>query len=234
MSKSIGVSDAVRAYLVHANPVEHPALVRCREETMAELGTHARMQISPEQGAFLQLLARMIHARRAIEVGVFTGYSSTALALALQEMHGDDAHLLACDVSKEWTSKAQNYWRQAGVEHAIDLEIGPAAATLDRKIAQGLLGEYDFAFVDADKSAYDAYYERCLALLRVGGVLVFDNVLWSGDVADPQKRDPDTEALRAIALKAKADPRIDIAFTSIGDGLLICLKRPMGEDNYLP
>lgn len=233
MSKSMGVNEAVRAYLAAANRPEHPALVRCREETHTHC-PQARMQISPEQGAFLQLLARMIHARRAIEVGVFTGYSSTALALALQDMHGDDAHLLACDISKEWTDQARHYWGQAGVEHVIDLELGPAAETLRHKISQGLLGEYDFAFIDADKPGYESYYDLCLALLRVGGVMVFDNVLWGGDVADPAKNDADTLALRAIAEKAKADPRVDIALTSIGDGLLICLKRPDGENQYMP
>jgi len=233
MSKSIGVSEAVRSYLVASNRTEHPVLTRCREETKSHC-PQARMQISPEQGAFLQLLARMIHARRAIEVGVSTGYSSTALALALQDMHGDDAHLLACDISEEWTHQARGYWEQAGVRAMIDLELAPAVETLDRKIAQGLLGEYDFAFIDADKTGYDAYYERCLALLRVGGVMVFDNVLWGGDVADPEKTDADTQALRALAQKAKTDPRVDLAFTSIGDGLLICLKRPVGEDRYMP
>ena len=234
MSRSIGISEEVRAYLANANREEHPALRRCREETQGQLGEKARMQISPEQGAFLQLLARTIHARRAIEVGVFTGYSSTALALALQDLHGDDAHLLALDVSVEWTAKARHYWGQAGVQHVIDLELGPAAETLARKIGQGLMGEYDLAFIDADKTGYEGYYEHCLALLRVGGLMIFDNVLWGGAVADPSRNDPDTEALRRVAQKAKADARVDLAFTSLGDGLLICLKRPTAEDRYLP
>jgi len=233
MSRSIGLTPPIAAYVAGANPPEHPALARCREETAA-LGGLATMQISPEQGAFLQWLARVIHARRAIEVGVFTGYSATALALALQDMHGDDAHLLACDVSKDWTDRARHYWGQAGVEHVIDLELRPAVETLDAKLAQGLGGEYDLAFIDADKTGYDAYYERCLALLRVGGVMAFDNVLWSGDVADPDKQDADVRTLRAVAEKARTDPRVTVAFTAIGDGLLLCLKNPNGEDRYLP
>lgn len=234
MGASIGLTQEVRDYIAHANRPEHAALLRCREETQTRLGSSARMQISPEQGAFLQMLVRMIHARRAIEVGVFTGYSALAVALALREMHGEDAHLLACDISEEWTAQAKHYWGQAGVEHVIDLELAPAAQTLRHKISQGLLGEYDFAFIDADKTGYDAYYELCLGLLRVGGVMVFDNVLWGGDVAEPAKTDADTQALRALAQKAKADPRVDTAFTSLGDGLLVCLKRPTGADAFMP
>lgn len=224
MSESIGLSSAVVNYLARVNPDEHPALVRCREETAA-MGGIARMQISSEQGAFMRTLAFMIRARRAIEVGVFTGYSATAVALALQEMHGVDAHLLACDVSEEFTSKAKQYWSQAGVQHVIDLELAPAAETLDRKLAQGLAGEYDMAFIDADKEGYPVYYERCLSLLRVGGIMLFDNVLWSGKVADPSDKSADTVALRAVADKARDDARVHAAMTSIGDGLLICVKR---------
>jgi caffeoyl-CoA O-methyltransferase len=224
MSESIGLSAAIVDYLAHVNPEEHPALVRCREET-AGMGVVARMQISAEQGAFMRTLAFMIRARRAIEVGVFTGYSSTAIALALQEMHGDDAHLLACDVSEEFTNRAKHIWGQANVHHIIDLELAPAAETLDRKIAQGLSGEYDLAFIDADKEGYPIYYERCLTLLRVGGIMLFDNVLWHGAVADPKDKTADTVALRAVAQKAKTDPRVHAAMTSIGDGLLICVKR---------
>lgn len=233
MSASYGLTAPVRDYIVAANRAEHAALARCREETQATC-PQARMQISPEQGAFLQMLVRLVRARRAIEVGVFTGYSSLAVALAMQDMHGADAHLLACDVSQEWTDQARRYWGQAGVAPLIALEIAPAAETLRRKISQGLLGEYDFAFIDADKTGYDAYYELCLQLLRVGGLMVFDNMLWGGDVADPGNAMPDTQALRALAQKAKADPRVELAFTSIGDGLLLCLKRPMGEEAFMP
>lgn len=233
MSASFGLTEPVREYIVAANRAEHPALLRCREETMASCPL-ARMQISPEQGAFLQMLVRMIHARRVIEVGVFTGYSSLAIALALQELHGEAAHLLACDVSEEWTSQARRHWDRAGVGRLIDLELAPAETTLQRKISHGLLGDYDFAFIDADKTGYDAYYEHCLQLLRVGGIMVFDNMLWGGDVADPAATSDDTQALRALAQKAKADPRVDLAFTSVGDGLLICLKRPTSAAVFMP
>ncbi len=224
MSSSIGLTPEIVAYLASANPPEHAALARCRAETEA-LGAVARMQISPEQGAFMQLLARLTHARRAIEVGVFTGYSSLTLALAMQDMFGDDAHLLACDVSEEWTGRARHYWGQAGVGHLIDLEIGPAIETLDHKLAQGLAGSYDLAFIDADKPSYPGYYERCLALLRSGGLMLFDNVLWGGKVADPTVDDSDTAALRMVADRARRDERVHAAMAAIGDGLLIVVKR---------
>ncbi|MBY0448188.1 MAG: class I SAM-dependent methyltransferase, partial [Hyphomonadaceae bacterium] len=160
--------------------------------------------------------------------------SSLAIALALQELHGEAAHLLACDVSEEWTSQARRYWDLAGVGRLIDLELAPAETTLRRKISQGLPGDYDFAFIDADKTGYGAYYEYCLKLLRVGGIMVFDNMLWGGDVADPAATSADTQALRALAQKAKADPRVDLAFTSVGDGLLICLKRPTSAAVFMP
>lgn len=225
MSVSLGLTQPIREYILAANRAEHAALKRCREETQTTC-PQARMQISPEQGAFLQMLVGLIRARRVIEVGVFTGYSSLAVGLALQDMHGADAHLLACDVSEAWTAQARGYWGEAGVDSLIALELAPAAETLRRKIAEGLHGTYDFAFIDADKTGYDTYYELCLQLLRVGGLMAFDNMLWGGDVADPGNASADTEALRALAQKAKADPRVEIAFTSIGDGLLLCQKRP--------
>ncbi len=223
MSSSISLTPELIAYLAATNPPEHPALARCRADT-ARL-PDANMQISPEQGAFMALLARMLAARRAFEVGVFTGYSSTVVALAMQERHGRDAHLLACDISEEWTKIARGYWREANVEDIVDLKLAPALETLDHKIAAGEAGTYDYGFVDADKPGYDAYYERGLALLRPGGVMLFDNMLWDGDVADPRNNEPSTVALRALARKAKSDPRVHAAMTSIGDGLLICVKR---------
>lgn len=224
MSQSLGLSPDVVAYLARNNPAEHSALARCREETAA-LGSVARMQISPEQGAFMQALARLIRARRVVEVGVFTGYSSLALALAIQDMHGDDSHLLGCDVSEEWTSRARRYWGQAGVEHIIDLEIGPAIETLDHKLAQGLSETYDLAFIDADKPSYPGYYERCLALLRPGGLMLFDNMLWSGRVADPTQDDADIAALRMVAHRAQEDSRVHACLTSVGDGVLMVVKK---------
>jgi len=223
MSSSLGLSPQVVRYLADVNPPEHPALKRCREETQAL--PMARMQISAEQGAFMQSVAHMIRAKRAFEVGVFTGYSALATALALKEMHPIGAQLLACDVSEEWTTKARAYWRDAEVDGIIDLKIAPAVETLDAAIAAGQGGSFDMGFVDADKTSYDAYYERGLTLLRPGGVMLFDNVLWSGRVADPADTTPDTTALRALAHKAKADARVHAAMTSIGDGVLICVKK---------
>jgi caffeoyl-CoA O-methyltransferase len=223
MSSSLGLSPQLVAYLASVNPAEHAELARCREETQSL--PMARMQISAEQGAFMALLARMIGARRAFEVGVFTGYSALVTALALKQMHGAAAHLLACDISEEWTAKACGYWRAAGVEDVIDLQLGPAAETMDARLAEGETGTYDFGFIDADKTGYDAYYERGLKLLRPGGVMLLDNMLWSGKVADKADQSPDTVALRTLALKAKADPRVFVAMTAIGDGLMIALKR---------
>jgi caffeoyl-CoA O-methyltransferase len=204
------------------NPPEHPALARCRDET--ERLPNAQMQISAEQGAFMAVLARAIRAKRAFEVGVFTGYSALATALALKDMHPAGAHLLACDVSEEYTTKARDYWREANVDGIIELKLAPAAETLDARIADGEGGSYDLGFIDADKTGYDAYYERGLLLLRPGGVMLFDNVLWSGRVADPADTSADTTALRALAAKAKADTRVHAAMTAIGDGLLMVVK----------
>ena len=222
MSSSIGLSPELVAYLAHVNPAEHPALARCRDETNAL--PQARMQISAEQGAFMGLLARMIGAKRAFEIGVFTGYSALATALALKDMHGPAAHLLACDVSEEWTAKARFYWREADVEDVIELVLAPAAETLAARAASEA-GGYDFGFIDADKTGYDAYYELGLKLLRPGGIILFDNVLWGGAVADVADTSADTTALRAVAAKAKADERVHAAMAAIGDGLLICMKK---------
>jgi O-methyltransferase len=223
MSSSLGLTPEVVRYLADVNPIEHPALKRCREETSAL--PMARMQISAEQGAFMQIVARMLSAKRAFEVGVFTGYSALATALALKDMHGAGAKLLACDVSEEWTTKACRYWREANVDDVIELKLAPAVETLDARIAAGEADSYDLGFVDADKTSYDAYYERGLTLLRKGGVMLFDNVLWSGKVADPADGTPDTTALRALAHKVKADERVHAAMTSIGDGVLIVVKK---------
>lgn len=223
MSTSLGLSPEVVAYLGEVNPPEHPALTRCREET-AKL-PNAMMQISPEQGAFMQVIARMTNAQRAFEIGVFTGYSSLATMLAMRDMFGDQAHLLACDVSEEYTSKARHYWKEANVAHLIDLQIRPANETLDQRLAAGEEGKFDLGFIDADKSAYDGYYERGLRLLRRGGVMLFDNMLWSGRVAHPENMTPDTAALRDLAFKARNDDRVHVAMTSIGDGVLMCIKK---------
>jgi caffeoyl-CoA O-methyltransferase len=223
MSSSLGLSPQLVRYLAQANPPEHPALKRCREETQTL--PMARMQISAEQGAFMALVARLVGAKRAFEVGVFTGYSALAVALALKDAHSLGAHLLACDVSEEWTAQARGYWRDASVDDMIELVLAPGAETLDARIAAGEGGSYDFGFVDADKTGYDLYYEKGLALLRAGGVMLFDNMLWNGAVADPADTTPDTTALRALAAKARADTRVHAAMTSVGDGLLLVVKR---------
>lgn len=222
MSSSLGLTPEIVRYLAHVNPPEHPALARCREETRAM--SNAVMQISAEQGAFMQVIVRMLNAKRVFEVGVFTGYSSTAVALTMKELHPVGAKLLACDVSEEWTTKARDYWREANVDDAIELVIAPAMETLKARIAEGQDGAYDFGFIDADKTGYADYYEAGLELLRPGGALLFDNVLWSGRVVDPADTSADTTALRALAAKAKADPRVHAVMTNIGDGLLICVK----------
>ena len=205
---------------LRANGVrEAPVLARLRAET-AKLPM-SMMQIAPEQGALLQMLVRLIGARRCIEVGTFTGYSSLAVALALP----DDGRITACDVSEEWTQIARRYWSEAGIAGKIDLRLAPAGETLDALIAGGGTGAFDFAFIDADKTGYDAYYERLLQLLRPGGLIVFDNVLWGGSVADPADRSADTEALRALNAKLATDQRIDLCMVPVGDGFSLCRKR---------
>lgn len=224
MSRSFGLSPDIIAYLARVNPPEHPVQLKCRAETEA-LGWVARMQISPEQGAFMQMLARLMGAKRYLEVGVFTGYSALTMGLVLKEMHGATAHILACDVAEEWTTKGRGYWAQAGVADIIDLQIRPAVETLDARIAAGEAGTYDLAFIDADKTGYPAYYEKALTLLRPGGAILFDNVLWSGAVADAGAVDTETVALREVAAKAKDDPRVHAVMVGIGDGVMIVQKR---------
>ena len=224
MSTSFGLSPEIVTYLATVNPPETPVQKKCREET-ARLGGISQMQISAEQGAVMQWFARLLNAKRAVEVGVFTGYSSLAVGLTMREMHGAGAHILACDVSEDWTAKARGYWAEAGVADIIDLQIRPATETLDAALSKGEAGTYDLAFIDADKTGYDAYYERCLKLMRVGGVMLFDNVLWSGKVADTKVTDADTSALRALNEKARDDKRVWSTLLAIGDGLLMCMKK---------
>ena len=223
MSTSIGVNDAVRAYVQRYGAREHPVMRRCREETAAL--ANASMQISCEQAAVMQVLAKAIHARRALEVGVFTGYSSLAVALAMQESHGDDACLVACDVSEAYVAQARKYWAQAGVDHVVQLRLGPAADTLRHLLAEGQGDSFDLAFIDADKTGYDAYYELCLQLLRPGGMMLIDNMLWGGSVADPSNTEADTAALRALAARIHDDKRVDMALATVGDGLSMVVKR---------
>jgi len=212
--------DGALADYVDANWLrESPVRRRLREET-AKL-PRAGMQISAHQGQQIALLARAIGARRAVEVGTFTGYSSLSIAEALPE----DGKLWCCDVSEEWTRIARRYWKEAGLESRIELTIGPALKTLDWLLAQGLADQLDLAFIDANKEDYDAYYERCLKLVRRGGLVLIDNVLWGGSVANLADKDADTEAIRALNAKLKADERVDLALFAVGDGMTCALKR---------
>jgi predicted O-methyltransferase YrrM len=198
---------------------ESEILRRLREETSRH--PHGGMQISPEQGQFMALLTHVLGARKTLEIGVFTGYSSLAVALALP----DDGRIIACDVSEEWTSIARRYWREAGVERKIDLRLGPALKTLDDLIAQGQGGRFDFAFIDADKGNYANYYERALVLIRSGGLIAIDNVLWDGKVIDPTVNDEDTRAIRAFNESLHHDERVWISMLPIRDGLTLACKK---------
>jgi len=196
-----------------------PLKWRLREQT-ANL-PQAGMQISAHQGQQMALLARAIGARRAVEVGTFTGYSALCVAEALPS----DGKLWCCDVSEEWTRIGRPYWKEAGIEGRIELTIGPALKTLDGLLAQGLGGQLDMAFIDANKDDYDSYYERCLELLRRGGLILIDNVLWGGSVIDRGDRSADTEAIRALNAKLRTDERVDLALFAVGDGMTCALKR---------
>lgn len=216
---TIAMTEALYGYLLKTTLREPELLRRLRQET-ARLPSGG-MQISPEQGQLMALLVELMGARRCLEVGVFTGYSSTVVALALPA----DGKLVACDVSEEWTSVARRYWREAGVESKVELQLRPALLTLDELLARGDGGSFDFAFIDADKTAYDAYYERCLALLRPGGLVAIDNTLWSGAVADESDQSEATRAIRALNQKLGADSRVSACLVPIGDGLYLARKR---------
>jgi predicted O-methyltransferase YrrM len=207
-------------YLLAESVREPEVMARLRAETrrMPDAG----MQISPEQAQLMGLLVRLIDARRALEIGTYTGYSALAVALALPA----DGTLICCDVSEEWTAVARRYWREAGIAERIDLRMAPAADTLADLIASGANGSFDFAFIDADKENYDGYYEACLKLVRPGGLIAIDNALWHGAVADPARNDVDTTAIRALNRKIRDDARVDMVLLPIGDGLL--LARPRG------
>jgi caffeoyl-CoA O-methyltransferase len=179
------------------------------------------MQISPEQGQLMALLVQLIDARKTLEIGVFTGYSTLIVALALPA----DGQIVACDLNEAYTTVARRYWQQAGVDHQIDLHLGPALDTLTQLLQAGQAASFDFAFIDADKSNYDAYYESALTLVRPGGLIALDNMLWSGQVADPAIQDKRTRHLRALNQKLLDDDRVSISLIPIGDGLTLALKR---------
>ena len=216
---SIGLSEELHAYLVKVGVREPDVLRRLRERTAA-LPEHG-MQIAPEQGAFMSLLIKVMGARRCLEVGTFTGYSSTAVALALPA----DGRLVCCDVSREWTDIARETWTEAGVADRVELRLGPALETLDQLLAEGDAGRFDFAFIDADKPNYDGYVERALRLARAGGLIAIDNVLWSGRVADSSADDESTVAIRSLNEKLATDERVEVAMVPIGDGLTLLRVR---------
>jgi caffeoyl-CoA O-methyltransferase len=218
-NRSIGLDGPLYDYLLTASLREHPVLARLRAATARH--PKVNMQISPEQGQFMALLVRLIGATRCIEVGVFTGYSSLAVALAMPPT----GRIVACDISEEYTDMARPYWAEAGVAGRIDLRIAPAMETLDALLADGAAGTYDFAFIDADKEAYAGYYERSLQLLRPGGLIAVDNTLWDGAVADPDDHEPDTVAIRAFNETLRDDARVDLSLVPIGDGLTLARKR---------
>jgi predicted O-methyltransferase YrrM len=219
MARRSVIPEPVEKYVNGFFTRETPVQARLRAET-AKLPL-ARMQIGADQGALLALLVRLTGARRALEVGTFTGYSALAVASALPP----DGRLITCDVSEEWTAMARRYWQEAGVAGRIDLRLGPATATLDGLLREGGAGSFDFAFIDADKENYDAYYEACLRLLRPGGLIAVDNVLWSGSVADASVTDAETEAIRALNRKVRDDGRVEACLLTVGDGVMLARKR---------
>jgi len=218
-NRTIDLTDRLYDYLLKVSLRESPLLAELRAET-AKL-PDAVMQISPEQGQFMALLVELIGARRAIEVGTFTGYSALCVASALPAR----GKLIACDISKEYTSVGRPYWERAGVAGKIDLRLGPALDTLRSLLAEGAAGSFDFAFIDADKKEYDGYYEAILELLRPGGLVAIDNVLWGGAVADSRKRDADTVAIRTLNKKLHGDERVSLSLLPIGDGVTLARKR---------
>ncbi|HTR19500.1 MAG TPA: class I SAM-dependent methyltransferase [Gemmatimonadales bacterium] len=222
MSRRSLLPEKVEEYLTDFMVRESPLQARLRAETAALPERDAGMQIGADQAAFFALLVRLLGARRALEIGTFTGYSALAIAGALPP----DGRLIACDVSEEWTAIARRYWAQAGVADRIDLRIAPALATLAALEREGAAGSFDFVFIDADKPAYDAYYEACLRLVRPGGLIAIDNMLWSGAVVDPTRQDPDTLAIRSLNQKIRDDTRVDACLVSIGDGVMLARRRP--------
>jgi len=217
--RTLQLDEHLYDYLLSVSSRETPVLKRLRDETdkLAEAG----MQISPDQGQFMALLLKLIGARRVIEVGTFTGYSALVMAAALPE----NGKIVCCDKNEEWTSMARRYWKEAGVDNKIDLRLGDALDTLDTLINSGNENAFDFAFIDADKVNYQNYFERCLVLIRQGGLIAVDNVLWGGSVINPEKQDDDTVAIRAFNMQLKDDTRVDISLVPIGDGLTLARKK---------
>lgn len=216
--KTLGLDNQLYNYLLSVGVREPEILQQLRQETNSH--PSATMQIAPEQGQFMALLVQLLGAKKTLEIGVFTGYSSLCVALALPA----DGKIIACDVSEEYTGVARRYWQKAGVSDKIDLRIAPALETLDHLLLEQA-ETFDFAFIDADKENYDGYYERSLQLIRPGGLIAIDNVLWGGRVADPQFQNPSTAAIRALNQKLHSDQRVSLSLVPIADGLTLALKR---------
>ncbi|MEG3833590.1 MULTISPECIES: class I SAM-dependent methyltransferase [unclassified Microcoleus] len=218
-NSTLGLEHQLYDYLLSISLREPDILASLREETAKH--PMGMMQIAPEQGQFMELMVQLMGATKTLEIGVFTGYSALCVALALPP----NGQIIACDVSEEYTTIARRYWEAAGVANKISLQLGPAIITLDKLIAEGQAGTFDFAFIDADKENYEAYFERSLQLVRNGGLIVIDNVLWSGRVADPQVQDESTTAIRTFNDKLRNDPRVTLSVVPIADGLTLALKR---------
>jgi len=220
MTKStLNLTPSLYEYLLSHSGREHPLLKELREITASD--EMARMQISPEQGQFMQLLVKLMGAKQIVEVGTFTGYSALAMAMAMPK----EGRIICCDLDKKWTDIAQQSWKKAGVEDKTELILAPAEETLSSLLKAGRARSFDLIFVDADKESYDTYFELSLRLLRPGGLLLIDNTLWGGSVIDQQKQDPDTKAIRALNLKLQQDSRIELSHLPIADGLTLCLKK---------
>lgn len=217
--RTLNLDEDLHRYLLEVSLREPHVLVRLRQETARF--PRPEMQIGPEQGQFMRLLVELMGAKHIVEIGTFTGYSTICMALGMPE----GGRVVTCDIDSDSTRVAQRYWSEAGVAHRIDLRLAPAIQTLDGLIAEGGRGHYDFAFIDADKENYDGYYERCLTLLRQGGLVAVDNVLWNGAVIDVNRHDAATEAIRAFNAKIHADERVSISLVPIGDGLTLARKR---------
>jgi len=215
---TIILDKKLREYLLNVSVKESEILRELREET-AQM-EYSAMQISPEQGAFMSFLVELIQAKRTLEIGVFTGYSALVVAMALPE----DGIVTACDVSEEWANVGMKYWKKAQVEDKIDLRIAPALKTLDQLLSEGKQGTYDFAFIDADKIEYQGYFDKSLELLRIGGLIAIDNVLWGGSVIDDSIQDSSTKAIREFNENLSSDPRVSISMVPIGDGLTLACK----------
>jgi len=215
---TIMLDKKLREYLLNVSVKESEILRELREET-AQM-EYSAMQISPEQGAFMSFLVELIQAKRTLEIGVFTGYSALVVAMALSE----DGIVTACDVSEEWANVGMKYWKKAQVEDKIDLRIAPALKTLDQLLSEGKQGTYDFAFIDADKIEYQGYFDKSLELLRIGGLIAIDNVLWGGSVIDDSIQDSSTKAIREFNENLSSDSRVSISMVPIGDGLTLACK----------